>query len=106
MPEEQTQEPTMDKHDMSDDDMAAALGFITTLGEHTHKTMNPEEDPNAQSNTPDEGTGEAPQEQPTQKTPEDHEAEQDTEIQAIRTELEQLLAQENGTKTENTGVTQ
>ena len=103
MPDENTQDSEMviDSVDLTPDEHAAALGFITTLGEHAHMAQQPQEEPTSE---------ETPQEQKTEpseeKEPEDHEAEQDTEIQAIRAELEQLLAEENknGTESKDTGV--
>lgn len=95
------------EHNLNDQTLAASLGFITTLGQHAHAIEHakpPEGQQQPQNQAPAE-----PQSQDNK--PQDHEAEQDQEIQSIRAELEQLLAEEqkpeqqNGTPTEDTTTT-
>lgn len=86
--------------EMTDDDIAATLGLMTTIGE---QGMMPQEEE-------EEGTEEAP-EAPKQPQEESKSAgvdsEQDKEIKAIREELESLKEEiSNEQETENTGVTQ
>lgn len=86
---------------MSSDDLAAALGYITTLSEHMfHQGQNPVDELQGQS-------------QPQQKEPPKESAtetkkdtEQDKEIADIRAQLEKLIADEEneqeGTSTTTT----
>lgn len=77
---------------MSDDDHAAALGFITSLSEDMLS-----QDPEA--NPPEEASMEAPTEE---EEPVEKDDEQDQEIADIRAELERLLDDEDDQETEDT----
>lgn len=106
MNEENTQvEFTPQDTEMSDDEHAASLGYITTLAEG----MLPQDDMNTAEGEEIDGEvtpGEAVDEKKdiegnTPGTPKKDEA-QDAEIADIRAQLEQLLAQENDQEGENT----
>lgn len=97
MEEETTQEEMVDisENDLSDDDMAASLGFITTLseqmmapGDETDMQEDSEEDPLAEIESNTDGTP-------------GKDKEQDDKIAKIEAMLNEMLAQENGTETEN-----
>lgn len=103
-------EMPQEEHDMSDDDIASSLGFMTTLSE---QMMSPGQEDDLQEGgepTEEQETSEQLEEEQgaiegdTDGTPK-KDAEQDKEIADIKAQLEQLLAQENGTETENTGTT-
>jgi hypothetical protein len=79
--------------DMSDDDIAASLGYVTTLSEQ----MLPQDE-----EEPAEVQEEENDEEEVEEEPEDKDAAQDEEIADIRKQLEQLLAEENDTETEDT----
>lgn len=85
---------------LSDDEAAAALGYITTLGEQM--MPKPEMGEDVEGDTePVEGESEESEEQEAPKESKD--SEQDAEIAAIRSELERLLKEEeNGTETKDT----
>ncbi len=83
--------------DMTDDDVAASLGFITTLSESMlpQDTMDTAEDEAVEAPVEDTAPPAAP-------APERDEA-QDAEIQAIRDELDELKAEiEDESETETT----
>ena len=86
--------------EMSDDDVAASLGFMTTL---TERGMTPPEDPTDMQEDKDEEQESI--EGDTDGTPK-KDAEQDEEIAQIKAQLEQLLAQENGQETNDTELTE
>lgn len=92
---------------LSDDDIASALGFHTTLSEplipqdagtdaEGEATQTADESLQTAVDAGDVNQASAP--------PADHDDEQDAEIQDIRNQLEALLKQEDGTKTEDTGT--
>lgn len=89
----------LDQPDLSDDDLAAALGFITTLSE---AGMEPD------SEEPTDMQEAEPMEQetkePEDKAEEEHEQTQDEEIAKIKAELEKLLNEEHDKETEDTGT--
>jgi len=89
--------------DMTDDDIAASLGFMTTLSE---QMMNPGQEDDLQEADPATDPMAMQEEKKkiegdTDGTPAKDEA-QDREIAEIRMQLEQLLAEENDTGTKET----
>lgn len=87
---------------LTDDQLAASLGFITTLSSHHMKLEQKQAEQQQQAQQPQPTQPVAPQ----QPDPASHEAVQDEEIQAIRAELESLRAEEskNGQETKNSGT--
>lgn len=104
--------------EMSDDDIAAALGFATTMGEQVMPQDDmPEEEGMEEANMEEEapGMGEEVVEEPVAgveeviETPTQDDV-QDQEIKAIRMELERLKGEledeEDGETEEDTGTTE
>lgn len=69
--------------ELSDDDIAATLGLMTTIGEQHHMASQPQETPS-----------EAPKQPQDEPKMDKVDTEQDKEIKAIRKELEKLLKHE------------
>jgi hypothetical protein len=98
---------------LSDDDIAAALGFHTTLSEPLIK-QDPGTDQTAEATqTADQSpttTADAKDVNSPGTPPADHETTQDAEIEDIRTQLEQLQKdlqnEQNGQTTESTATAQ
>lgn len=100
---EETADPTSD---MTDDDLAASLGYITTLSERMmtppeEETDMQEAEPEPSAPEQEEEIEEEPEEEP-EEDKEDVDDAQDKEIEDIKKQLEELLNEENGKETENT----
>lgn len=100
---EEPQDPTH----LSDDDIASALGFHTTLSE----PLIPQDagtDAEGEATETDDESGQravdANDVSQASAPPADHDDAQDAEIEDIRNQLETLLKQEDDTKTEDTGT--
>jgi len=87
----------MNSDDMSDDDIAASLGFMTTLSESM--LPQPETEGGGEENDMEDDTA-----VDTEGTPE-KDSEQDERIATLEAELQRLLNEENNEQeTENTGT--
>lgn len=96
--EEIPQEEIDPTEDMTDDDIAASLGFITTLSQQ----MLPQDDMTTAEGEEMETPEDAPIEPMAEKEPEEEKDETELEIEAIRKELEALKEEVYGEETEDT----
>lgn len=101
--------------ELSNDDLAATLGFMTTLGEQNLMAQQPQEGSDAEESAPEEEIPETtPEPAPTEESgvlseikairAEIEQQDVSKEVAEIRAELEKLLEEEksdNGTETEN-----
>lgn len=97
MPQEQMQDPTQvgtqaqvpNETGLTDDELAAALGFITTLGEQQHMAMQPQEEPE------EEMTEEASEEE----EPEEPEEDITAKFDEFKGEIEKVIDEKIGALT-------
>lgn len=103
MPQEQMQDPTQvgtqeqvpNETGLTDDELAAALGYITTLGEQQYMAMQPQEE-----EVPEEGMEQAPEEAPEEPM-EEEEPEEDitAKFDEFKGEIEKVIDEKIGALT-------
>lgn len=104
---EQAQQMGQTGSSMSMDDMAAMLGFITSIGQMQHQAQSPEAQPEAQQEPQQVTPQDTPPEAPPQESPDEDLKRDDAmekEIADIRAELERLKA-EDTKENDTTGTT-